>query len=61
MTKKYGVLYCRWDSENVIKSSGVFRARNLEEAIEYTNDNFELNVVIPLNKSNKKYIKKLLG
>ncbi len=57
---KYGVLYCVWDSENVIKFSEIIEAENLREAIEKTDRNLELNVVIPLTKANKEHLKRLL-
>ncbi len=58
---KYLVLYCIWDSEDVIKFSEVIEAENLEEALEKTDCNLELNVVIPLNEKNLEHLKKIVG
>lgn len=60
MTKKYGVLYCLWQDERVIKFSEVIEASNLKDAIEKTDCNIESNVVIPFNDDNKEFIRKLL-
>ena len=60
MTKKYGVLYCIWDGEDVIKFSEIIGANNLKEAIERTDRNLEMNVVIPLTEKNLKHLKKLI-
>ncbi len=57
---KYGVLYCVWDSENVIKFSEIIETENIKEAIEKTDRNLELNVIIPLTKANKEHLKRLL-
>jgi hypothetical protein len=60
MMKKYGILYCIWDNPNVIKFSEIIEAENLKEAIEKTDRNLEMNVVIPLTKKNIKHLKKLI-
>ena len=60
MSQRYGILYCIWDNENVIKFSEIIKANNLKEAIEKTDRNIELNIVIPLNSENIKHLKKLI-
>lgn len=61
MKRKYGILYCLWNDENVIKFSEIIKARNLKEAIEKTDRNIEWNVVIPLTESNEKHLRNLLS
>ncbi len=60
MAQKYGVLYCIWDNENVVKFSEIIEAKNIEEAIEKTDRNLELNIVIPLTNKNIEHLKKLI-
>ena len=60
MAQKYGVLYCIWNSENVIKFSEIIEAKSMEEAIEKTDRNLESNVVIPLTNKNIEHLKKLI-
>ena len=60
MAQKYGILYCIWDKENVIKFSEVVEAKSMEEAIEKTDRNLELNIVIPLTNENIRHLKKLI-
>ena len=60
MARKYGVLYCLWNDEKVIKFSEIIEAENLREAIRETDRNLELNVVIPLTRENKEHLKMLV-
>ncbi len=60
MAQKYGVLYCIWDNENVIKFSEIIEAKSMEEVIEKTDRNLELNVVIPLTNKSIEHLKKLI-
>jgi len=60
MAQKYGVLYCIWDNENVIKFSEIIEAKSMKETIEKTDRNLEMNVVIPLTNENIKHLKKLI-
>jgi len=60
MARRYGVLYCLWNDENVIKFSEIIEAENLREAIRETDRNLELNVVIPLTRENKEHLKRLV-
>lgn len=60
MAQKYGVLYCIWDNENVVKFSEIIEAKSMEEAIEKTDRNLELNIVIPLTNKNIEHLKKLI-
>ena len=61
MAKKYAVISYLGDSNKVIKSIDFFWAKNLEDAYEKMGEpSIELKIVIPLNKSNKQFIKELL-
>ena len=61
MAKKYGIISYRGDSTKVIKSIDFFWAKDLEDAYEKIDEpSIELRIVIPLNKSNKQFIKELL-
>lgn len=62
MTQKYAIISYLGDSSKVIKSVDFFWAKNLEEAYEKVDlCSLELQIVIPLNKTNKKFIGKVLG
>jgi len=51
-----------WNDENedVIKFHDVVEAESLEDALEKTDRNLEMNVVIPLNEDNKKILAELI-
>lgn len=55
---KYGIIYCFYNDENVIKNVEVIEAKNIEDAFDKTDCNLEINTVIPLNKHNKKMLKR---
>lgn len=55
---KYGVIYCFYNDENVIKNVEVINAINIENAFDKTNCNLEINTIIPLNKHNKNMLKR---
>ena len=54
---QYGIIYCFYNDENVIKKVEVINAKNIEDAFDKTNCNLEINTIIPLNKHNKKMLK----
>jgi len=55
---KYGIIYCFYNDENVIKNIAVISAKNIEDAFNKTDCNLEINTIIPLNKHNKKMLRK---
>lgn len=54
---KYGVIYCFYNDENVIKDVEVIHAKSVEDTFDKTNCNLETNTIIPLNKHNKKLLR----
>lgn len=54
---KYGIIYCFYNDQNVIKNVEVISAKNMEDAFNKTDCNLEINTIIPLNKHNKKMLK----
>ena len=55
---KYGIIYCFYNDEYVIKNVEVISAKNIEDAFNKTDCNLEINTIIPLNKYNKKMLKR---
>ena len=58
---KYGVIYCFYNDENVIKNVELINAKSIEDAFNKTDCNIEINTIIPLNRHNKKMLRKLLN
>lgn len=56
---KYGIIYCFYNDENVIKNVEIIKANSIEEAFDKTGCNLEVNTIIPLNRDNKRMLKKL--
>ncbi|MBI2647374.1 hypothetical protein HYW99_02765 [Candidatus Woesearchaeota archaeon] len=50
---KYGVLYCFWNNQNVIKEAEVIEARNIESAFEKTNRNKKRREISNKNETTK--------
>lgn len=57
---KFLVLYCNWYFKKVLLEAEILEEKSIEKAIEKTDRNLEMNVVIPLTKRNKKILKELV-
>lgn len=57
---KYGVIYCFYNGENVIKNIELINAKSIEDAFNKTDCNIEINTIIPLNSHNKKMLRKFI-
>lgn len=58
---EYGIIYCFYNDEYIIKNIDIINANSIEEAFDKTGCNLEVNTIIPLNQHNKGMIKKLLA